>query len=333
MATGFDKNLPNVNSWQPERKSAQTLKNALEITCQFAQRRVVLRACEEKRFVTHNFDSGPGVEDIVRDELSSLLPRRYSIEPGVVSDSRGNSAGDCDLVIRDSIWSSAVKPGATHMSRRYHFPIEGIYSVSEIKQTLGYGELDCAMQKLVTVSRLERPNNPYGHITENQHLLQFDQQGKILNPLHTSIIAVGLPKGISFRDVVLRFGKINAQLTRDDMVNMLCVLDCGTAWYSVESGSPYNADYMRDRDRKLILQLNDQEPQNTFYRLYCELIGHLTRSVLNITKIDHKYGKPPPPRCTMTYNSATFNNDLDSNCIESPTSITAGTVSPEEASA
>ena len=312
MATGFDRNLPNVDSWQPERKSAQTLKNALEITCQFAQRRIVLRSCEEKRFVTHNFDSGPGVEDIVREELSSLFPSRYSIESGVVSDSRGNSAGDCDLVIRDRIWSSAVKFGATHASRRYHFPIEGIYSVSEIKQTLGYSELDHAMQKLVTASRLERPDNPYGHITENQHLLQFDQEGQILNPLHTSVIATGLPKGTSFRDIVLRFGKINTQLTRDEMVNMLCVLDCGTAWYSVESGSPYNADYMRDRNRKLILQINDQEPQNAFYRLYCELTGHLTRSVLNIIEASHKYGNPPPSRHTMTYDDAVFNNGIDS---------------------
>lgn len=312
MDTDFDKNLPNVDSWQPKRKSAQTLKHALEITCQFAQRRVVLRSCEEKRFVTYNFDSGLGVEDIVREELSSLLPGRYSIEPGVVSDSGGNSAGDCDLVIRDRIWSSVVKTGATHASRRYHFPIEGIYSVGEIKKTLGYSQLDCAMQKLVTVSRLERPDNPYGHITENQHLHYLDQEGQILNPLHTSVIAVGLSKGVSFRDVVLRFGKINAQLTRDEMVNMLCVLDHGTAWYSVESGTPYNADYMRDRTRKLILQMNDQEPQNAFYRFYCELIGHLTRSVLNITNVGHGYGKSPPPRCIMTYDDAKFNNGMNS---------------------
>ena len=78
------------------------------------------------------------------------------------------------------------------MSRRYHFPIEGVYAAAEIKQTLGFEELDAAMKKLVTLSRLERPGNPYGHITENQHLTAFDRPGAMLNPLHTSVFATGL---------------------------------------------------------------------------------------------------------------------------------------------
>ena len=140
------------------------------------------------------------------------------------------------------------------------FPIEAMYSVTEIKQTLGFAELDAAMKKLVVLSRLERPDNPYGHITENQHLTDFDRPGAILNPLHTSVFATRLQDGIAFCDIVQRFGCINAMLTRDNMVKMLCVLDQGTAWYSVATGTPYNATYMTDRDQALVLQVNDGEP-------------------------------------------------------------------------
>ena len=66
------------------------------------------------------------------------------------------------------------------------------------------------MRKLVTVSRLDRPANPYRHITENQHLFSGkDKEGWILNPLHTSVLATRLDDGVTFDEVAERFGAIN----------------------------------------------------------------------------------------------------------------------------
>ncbi len=309
MSMNYDDNLPDVSSWQPLSRNNDTLKNALEITCQLAQNRITSRSKAEIRFNIFNYDSGSGVEDIVREELANLLPDRYSVEAGVVSDRHGNTAGDCDLIIRDQIWSPVIKLGATSGSRRFHFPIEGVYSAAEIKQTLGFAELDAAMKKLVVLSRLERPDNPYGHITENQYLPFFDRPGAILNPLHTSVFATGLQDGITFSDIAQRFGSINAMLTRDSMVKMLCVLDQGTAWYSVASGTPFNATYMKDRHETLVLQVNDGEPMNAFYRFYIEQIGHLTRSVLGLANMAPEYGNPPPHRNVIPYEDAVFNRD------------------------
>ena len=96
-------------------------------------------------------------------------------------------------------------------------------------------------------------------------------------------------------------------LDRNDMVNMLCVLDHGTAWYSVETGSPYAATYMYDRDKRLVLQVNSREPENSFYRYYVEILGHITRSVLGLHDISSVYGKPPPDRDIHCYPAAIFN--------------------------
>ena len=301
--------LPDVESWQPKSTKDQTLRNSLMVTCQLVQERIVARANAEIKFRVQNFDSGQGTEEIVREELARLLPNRYDVSPGVISDRQGRTAGDCDLIVLDPNWSPVIKPGATDRSRRFHFPIEGVYAVAEIKQTLGRKELDAAMEKLVTVSRLERPENPYGHITENQHLGFLDKRGKILNPLHTAIFATRIPARSTFDDVVNRFGGINAKLNRTDMVTMLCVLGHGTAWYSVDSGQPYNATYMSDRNTPLIMQVNGNEPENAFYRYYVEMLGHLTRSVLGLHDITSVYGASPPSRATRSYPTAKFNKD------------------------
>ena len=303
----WNEDLPDVDGWQPQSARRDTLRNSLMISCQIAQARIVARSEAEIRFNMQNFDSGLGVEDIVREELGSLLPGRYAVAPGVVSDRQGHTAGDCDLIVRDPLWSPVIKPGATEGSRRFHFPIEGVYSAAEIKQTLNFKTLDEAMAKLVRIARLERPPNPYGHITENQHLEFLDKAGAILNPLHTTVFATRLAAGVPFDEIVSRFGEINAKLGRDHMVKMLCVLGHGTAWYSVASGNPYNATYMRDRDDPLVLQVNHQEPQNAFYRFYVELMSHLTRSVLGLVDMMSQYGEPPPQRDVRTYEAAEFN--------------------------
>ena len=301
--------LPNVESWQPRDTKGATLRNSLMMTCQFSQMRIVARAKTEIEFNIQNFDSGPGTEEIVREELARLLPNRYSVTPGLISDCKGQTAGDCDLIIRDPNWSPVIKPGATNASRRLHFPIESIYAVTEVKQNLGRRELDAAMEKLVIVNRLERPTNPYGHITENQHLQFLDNSGFMLNPLHTTVFATRIPDRSNFRDVANRFAEINAKLNRKDMVKMLCVLDEGTAWYSVESGSPYNATYMTDRADPLIMQINHREPENAFYRYFVETLGHLTRSVLGLHKLTSTYGEIPPPRNTESFPDAVFNKN------------------------
>ena len=270
--------LPDVRTWQPQSERSKTLRAGLEMTCQAVQRRIVNEASIEEGFSINNFDAGPGLEDITRQELSKLLPDRYSVDAGVVNDQDGKTADDCDVLITNRMWAPVVKLGATPESRRVHYPIEGIYSVIEIKRTLRFEELDNAMEKLVKVSRLNRPKQDYGHITENQHIRDFDREGFTLNPLWTTVLATKLKEGVAFRDVVLRLGQINACLNRDDMVKNLYVLGHGTAWYSPADGSAGEATFMWDRHIPLILRFSDQTPENTFYVFLVQLSLHLTRS-------------------------------------------------------
>lgn len=302
--------LPDVSSWHPRSDRQATLSAGLMLTCQASQARITSEAENEKRFNIDNYDSGPGVEDVVRQELSKLLPCRYCIDAGVVNDQKGRTAGDFEIVVRDQTWTSVVKLKATSHSRRSHFPFEAIYAAVEIKQTLGFRQLDAAMKKLVTLARLSRSRNPYGHITENQHLRSLDRRDAILNPLHTTVFGTRIQDGIEFQHVARRFDQINAHLRRDHMVTMLCILDQGTAWYSVKSGNPYNATFMTDRRDPLRLQINHKEPENAFYRFFQHLSGHLSRSVLGLGELSAKYGPPPPERSTFFNESALYNREV-----------------------
>ena len=67
---------------------------------------------------------------------------------------------------------------------------------------------------------------------------------------------------------------------------------------------------MTDRHEALILQMNDGEPVNAFYRFYIELLGHLTRSVLGLANTAPEYGNPPPPRKVVGYENPVFNHGI-----------------------
>ena len=95
----------------------------------------------ERRFNIANYDSGADLKDLIRTELSKLLPDRYSVGAAAVNDQDGRRAGDHEVLIRSWLWTPEVKLGATpEPSRSSHYPIESIYSAIEIKQTIGYSE-------------------------------------------------------------------------------------------------------------------------------------------------------------------------------------------------
>lgn len=159
--------IPNTNEWQPRKDTQENLKEIFYKRCIHVESAIKDRVNKEQELNIDNFDSGSGVEDIIREEFSKILPSRYFITKGVVNDRNGFSAGDQDLIIFKKTWFPFLKSGATSESRRFHFPIEGVYAIGEIKQTLTISNLDLALQKLVIGKRLERPKTGRTRITEN----------------------------------------------------------------------------------------------------------------------------------------------------------------------
>jgi hypothetical protein len=284
--------LPDVSAWQPRTEVSYSLSTAFLKRCLAIEQRIKLRVQHECVTNIDNFDSGAGVEDIVRDELANLLPNRYAVRSGVLSDRGGQTGGDYDVVIFNANWVPVIKTGAATNSRRVHLPIEGVYTVGEVKQTLNYQTLDAAMEKIVIAQRLFRPPTSATRIVENRELNRCPHG--LTNPLYSFVLATQVEKGFEFDEIIRRFVAINQRLRRLEMVRSLCVLGVGTVYwvYRDECGSIAPALFMGDDLHKElhIAYSSAEDIGSAFYPFAENLLLHLYHSILAPEDIPAAYG-------------------------------------------
>ncbi|WP_264776792.1 DUF6602 domain-containing protein [Deinococcus aetherius] len=247
---------------------------------------------QEKEMAIDNFDSGPGVEDILREAIGDILPVRYSVRSGVINDSLGRTAGDFDVLVFNSNWFPIIKGGATKTSRRYHYPVEGVYAVIEVKQSLGFEELDAAMEKLVVCHRLHRPSTLAYRMTENRE--GSDCNHGLTNPLYSAIVASDLKDGVNFEDLIERFYHINKTLKRLEVVRALCVLGHGTITWGVRSqlSEIRPALFMLDDLYQPIVPAyhSPRHSKSSLYSFMSDLLLHLYHSILAPEDVAPSYG-------------------------------------------
>jgi hypothetical protein len=128
----------DTSKWVPHKAEKNKIGEAFQTKCSGIERLIIAKAELEQNMNLNNFDSGAGIEEIIRGELGNLLPKRYLVSKGVVSDRNGFTAGDVDVIVFNEQWFPFVKAGASEQSRRFFFPIEGVYAIGEVKQTLGF---------------------------------------------------------------------------------------------------------------------------------------------------------------------------------------------------
>lgn len=284
--------IPDTSGWQPREDAANTLQNAFAKRCLGVERLIRIRSQLERQMNIDNFDAGPGIEDILREELRKLCPSRYSIDYGVINDSRGQTGGDLDLIVFNGLWFPQVKAGATPYSRRAHYPIEGIYAVGEIKQTLDPESLDASMKKLVTCHRLGRPIIPGSRIVENREITR--RSSGISNPLYSFIIATELGQGIDLDEIAKRFFDINKTLKRLEIVRCLCVLGHGTIIWGIKDiqiNGIAPALFMGDLNEPICpIMQRFPNVESALYPLILNLLLHLFHSVLAPEDFAANYG-------------------------------------------
>jgi hypothetical protein len=204
------------------------------------------------------------------------------------------------VVIFNDFWFPAVKSGPTADSRKVYLPIEGVYAILEVKQSLTIKNLEEAMRKLMTCHRLFRPPSPFDRIVEN------DQQSAcnhyISNPLYSAVLAARLGDGLDRDTAVEHFIRINQMLPRTDVVRSLCILGHGTIVWGYQPNSAViennfiatlsPATFMaEDRYAELIPVYGSTEPEDSpFYELAWNLMSHLYNSVLAPENIAVHYG-------------------------------------------
>jgi len=284
--------LPNANEWQPRASATETLQEAFLKRCLAVENLIGLRVQAEQEMNIDNFDSGLGIEDVIRDEMRKILPARYAIEHGVLIDRNGKTGGDYDLLVFNESWFPRIKAGATESSRR-SYPIEGAYAVGEIKQTLNYSTFDAALQKLIVAHRLYRPPTLANRLVENRESSSCSHG--LSNPLYSFILGVQLAKDLTFEELINRFYDVNKQVKRLEVIRALCVLGHGTVVWGFK-------DRDKDEIRPALFMLEDlYEPivpayfnvndvGSALFALMANLMLHLYDAVLAPEDIAVLYG-------------------------------------------
>jgi len=260
--------------------------------CKEIEERILARVKVEKDTRIDNYDSGLGIEDIFREELSDLLPKRYSVRAGVLDDRYGKTAGDCDVIIFNEQWFPFVHAGATGVSRKFHFPIEGAYAALEIKTSLDLKSLDDAMEKLVMCHRLHRPITQSDRIVENRRIDGCPHG--IVNPLYSAIVATGLAPSVKFEDLINRFFDINKTLKRHEVIRAICVFGAGTVTWGLHNEQTKQTDsaiFHSDYHEPLIPVFSRAERVGfSFFVLAVDLLLQLNHSILSPENLAVKYG-------------------------------------------
>ena len=292
--------LPDTSAWQPRRNVKTTLSQAFLARCKHIEQVIDLRARQEQDTSIDTFDSGWTLEDVFRDELRKLLPNRYGVHTGVLSDRVGRTAGHCDVLISNDLWFPILKAGAGQTSRDLYFPVESVYAVLEVKQTLGYQTLDQAARKLVCCHRLHRPLTNRTRVTENYELDACPHGSR--NPLYSAILAARLDEGVRFEDLISRFFDICKTLKRREVVRAVCVLNSGAVtWCScTEDGTLGWAGFMEeDLGLPIVPAYHPYENYGSaMYPFIVDLMAHLYHSVLAAEDVPALYG-PQGLKCSV----------------------------------
>jgi hypothetical protein len=290
------KAIPDTSKWLPRQDAIETLKDIFYKRCAHSESLIINKSKQEQELNIDNFDSGLGVEDLIREEISKLIPERYFVTKGVINDRNGLTAGDQDIIVFNKYWFPVLKAGTTEGSRKFHFPIEGTYAIGEVKQTLTFDSLDDAMKKLVISKRLERPKTGKNRIVENRELAS--QTKGFTNPLYTFIIATRLEESVTFDDIFKRFYDINKTLKREEIINCLCILQKGSIFWSYldKKENEWKPAMFYEIDRDLAAPIvpvfveADQERKISLYSLIINLYMHLNSTILASEDLAVAYG-------------------------------------------
>lgn len=109
-------------------------------------------AAIRRDFASHRPSAGENREDLVADFLTNHLPRRFGVSTGMVISHDGAFSNQADLVVVDE-QNNAPLYAAT---RNKLWPVEAVYSLIEVKTTLGPGDISDAVAKGRKFKTLQR---------------------------------------------------------------------------------------------------------------------------------------------------------------------------------
>lgn len=100
------------------------------------------------QLMPHYGERGRIAEEIIKNVLTRILPKRFSIGTGVIFSADGQVSAQTDIVIYDNFHNSPLlSEFGTCL-----FPVEIVYATIEVKSVLNKKELRTSMDAIMRLS-------------------------------------------------------------------------------------------------------------------------------------------------------------------------------------
>lgn len=175
-----------------------------------------------KKTNPHYAVRGAETEDILKDFLNKLLPKRFSADTGLVIDLEDNISSQTDVIIYDSLNSPIYRTG----SRLLILPADNVASVIEIKSSLNKTELSDAAKKIASVKCLKKTP-----LTDVDQPVTFSP----LVTTKTYGIVFAYESKTSLEALAENLKEINKIYPSEQWIDLVVVLDKGVIGYTVQS--------------------------------------------------------------------------------------------------
>ncbi|SCX12099.1 hypothetical protein SAMN02910436_00860 [Ruminococcaceae bacterium P7] len=95
--------------------------------------------------------------------FSKYLPKRYSVDKGIIIDSNGDTSDQIDIIIYDTQYSYFVFNKSNENNKTVIIPAESVYAIFEVKPMLNKANMKYAEKKAASVRKLYRTSVPIRH--------------------------------------------------------------------------------------------------------------------------------------------------------------------------
>ena len=178
------------------------------------QAQMVAKLATNRQHIIHPGTKGDSSELNWIEWLKLYLPKRYSVDKGIIIDCKGKISDQIDVIIYDRQYS----PFVFNQDGAYYIPAESIYAVFEVKQEINKDYILYAAEKTKSVRSLQRTTTliPHagGYYDPKPH-------NKILSGLLTLSSGWTPPLGDSLEKALLG-------LDAESRLDIGCILDEGS---------------------------------------------------------------------------------------------------------
>lgn len=184
--------------------------------------------------------------------FSKYLPKRYSVDRGIIIDSNGDTSKQIDIIIYDTQYSYFVFNKYNEKNKTLMIPAESVYAVFEVKQSLNNANMEDAEEKAKSVRKLNRTSAPIRHAGGNY-------PPKKLHEISAGLLTTKFGWNSQIQDNVIE--KLRSE-GHDERLDLVCSIDCCTV--SVNTNT-FIVDYKKEK--KYDIEFCDEEHSLIFLLL------------------------------------------------------------------